>query len=510
VSITELRVPSGVGGRAVVGPSLVAQAESLVRSVSAMVEEVDRWALAGADAADGAALDGAAAASLAATFAALERVAAAGRTVAAGRVAASGQYRELGYPSAARWLASVSASGAYEAGRVLATAAHLDDVGLAATRAAFVRGSLTSTQAEEIARTASVAPEEVARLLAFARRETTARLREECRRVRLARKPRRRRALAEEMAFGTRDLGDGMGELFARMPMSWMVRVPAAVREQADAVFRRAKAEGRDDPQAAYLVEALVTLLLLGRLDGDAEGEADVEADAEGGAEADGSEDSGEARAGSETEGAGERSVDDGWIDDPLYGELLAAIRDEPPPMAPPRRVRRRRARCGCGGRVAPRAKILVRVDQAALARGWTEGGEVCDVAGVGPVPVATVRELWPGAVVKLVLTRGVDVVHVTHLGRKATEAMATALQWRGGWCSNLACDHDRFVQVDHRLGYANVHRTRVDELDGLCSECHALKTNENWQLVRGTGRRAFVPPEHRDHPGDPPTPRRR
>lgn len=156
------------------------------------------------------------------------------------------------------------------------------------------------------------------------------------------------------------------------------------------------------------------------------------------------------------------------------------------------------------------RAKILVRVDQSALLRGHAEGDETCDIAGVGPVPVSVVRDLWPDAVVKLVLTRGEDVVNVTHLSRRATEAMTTAVQWRPPLCSNILCDNDRFLEVDHRLGWANVLRTRVDELDGLCSECHRAKTIDNWQLVRGSGRRRFVPPEHPDHPGDPPTPVRR
>ena len=125
-------------------------------------------------------------------------------------------------------------------------------------------------------------------------------------------------------------------------------------------------------------------------------------------------------------------------------------------------------------------------------------------------MPVSVVRELWPDAIVKVVVTNGVDVVNVTSLGRKATEAMETAMQYRGVLCTNATCDHDRFVQIDHRLGFANVQRTRLDELDALCSQCHALKTNENWQLVTGTGRRRFVPPEHADHPGGPATPLRR
>ncbi len=108
----------------------------------------------------------------------------------------------------------------------------------------------------------------------------------------------------------------------------------------------------------------------------------------------------------------------------------------------------------------------------------------------------------------KLVITRGVDVVNVTHLGRRATEAMATALQWTNPRCSNIGCDHELFVEIDHRLGFANVGRTRLGELDGLCRGCHGLKSTQNWQLVRGSGRRRFVPPGHPDHPGDPATPR--
>ncbi|MGH9179990.1 MAG: hypothetical protein ACRD0N_15770, partial [Acidimicrobiales bacterium] len=198
---------------------------------------------------------------------------------------------------------------------------------------------------------------------------------------------------------------------------------------------------------------------------------------------------------------------------DELHDQLLAAIRGGvAPEPRPPRRDRRaaRRGRCRCGGRVVPRAKIIVRTDMAALLRGHTVGEEVCDIAGVGPVPVAAVRELWPDALIKAVVTRGMDVVNVTSLGRRATEAMASAMQWANPSCSNIACDNDNFVEIDHRLGYANVGRTRLDELDGLCSCCHGLKTNENWQLVAGAGRRRFVPPGHPDHPGDPPTPRRR
>lgn len=483
-----------------------AEVRRLARSLSASVARVDN---------EIGSLDGREAAGLATAFAEVERLAAAGKTLAAGRVASSGSYRELGFTTGARWLAAATGEGSGDAARVLATAAHLGDAELAPTRAAFVGGSLTSVQAAEVARTAAGAPAEQHRLLQVARSETPVRLREECRKVRLAGRPAedprdRGKRMAEEMAFSTRDLGDGLSELFTRMPTSWMVRVLAAVRHQREAVFARARAEGRTDPQAAYLVEALVTLLLFGDLTGSGIDGASAGGDGGGGAPGTDEVDHG-GGAGGAGDSAGDEDVDS-LIDDPLHDELLAVIRGAPPPAGPARAQRRRRraGRCACGGRVTPRAKIIVRVDHDALVRGHAVGDETCDIAGVGPVPVATVRELWPDAVVKLVVTRGVDVVHVTHLGRRATEAMVTAMQWRSTRCANIACDNDQFVEIDHRLGFANVHRTRLDELDGLCHHCHDAKSNDDWQLVAGKGRRRFVPPEHPDHPGDPPTPRRR
>ncbi|MBW3615750.1 MAG: HNH endonuclease, partial [Actinobacteria bacterium] len=500
---------------------------------------------------DVAGLSGPEAAAITLTGARIERLAMAAKTLAAGRVAETGHCRAAGFPTAERWLADATKATSWEAGKVIETARYVADDELAVTRQALVSGELTATQANEIATASARVPGEQERLLALAARETTTQLRAECRKIRLAgKKPEdpeaRRKRIAGEMAFGHRDAGGGMSELFARMPTSVLALVLAAVREQADAVFARARAEGRSDPHQAYMVEALVTLLLFGDMSGgeaggeggdaggpfdDADGtaaegpgeEEDGDGDGDGGAaplEPDGAG-AGDPRARSEGDGdeagearrghaGGEHAGHEYAGHDLLYDQLLAAIRGEPPPTPPPRRERRAkmRGRCRCGGRVVPAAKIMVRVDQSALLRGYAVGDELCDIAGVGPVPVATVRELWPDAVVKAVITNGLDVANVTHLGRRATEAMATAMQFMSPCCTNVACDNERFVEIDHRLGYANVGRTRLDELDGLCRACHRLKTNDNWQLVAGTGRRRFVPPEHPDHPGHPPTPR--
>ena len=60
---------------------------------------------------------------------------------------------------------------------------------------------------------------------------------------------------------------------------------------------------------------------------------------------------------------------------------------------------------------------VHVRVDAAALRRGYVEDGEVCEIAGVGPVPVATARALLPEAFLKVVIADGVDVVSVSPPG---------------------------------------------------------------------------------------------
>lgn len=161
-----------------------------------------------------------------------------------------------------------------------------------------------------------------------------------------------------------------------------------------------------------------------------------------------------------------------------------------------------------------PRRQALVRCDLSALQRGAVQGDEVCEVAGVGPVPVSAAVELLGEATWKLLVTRGVDVLNVTTLSRRATAAMLAALAWRSPTCTVEGCGRT-ITQVDHRVPYAASRRTTLCELDPLCTHHHDRKTYDGWELVDGTGTRAFVPPDHPRHPrqvggstsGDPPHP---
>ena len=101
-----------------------------------------------------------------------------------------------------------------------------------------------------------------------------------------------------------------------------------------------------------------------------------------------------------------------------------------------------------------PRRQALVRCDLESLQRGAVEGDEVCEVAGVGPVPVSAAVELLGEATWKLLVTRGIEVLNVTTLSRKATAAMLAALAWRSPACTVEGCGRT-ITQIDHRVPYA-------------------------------------------------------
>ena len=122
------------------------------------------------------------------------------------------------------------------------------------------------------------------------------------------------------------------------------------------------------------------------------------------------------------------------------------------------------------------------------------------------PIPVRVARSVLGDAIVKLVITKGVDVMSVTHLGRGPTAAQRIALLWSSPKCANEACS-SRFVQLDHREPWAATKHTKLSELDPLCPHDHDLKTNHGWLLVEGAGRRTFVGPKDPRHPRNKPPP---
>jgi len=148
--------------------------------------------------------------------------------------------------------------------------------------------------------------------------------------------------------------------------------------------------------------------------------------------------------------------------------------------------------RDGGSGTTKSRASTVVhvRVDAGALRRGYVDGGEVCEIAGVGPVPVATARTLLPEAFLKVVIVDAVDVVSVTHLGRGISAHVRTAIEERDQTCVVPGCDVAMGLEIDHwQTDYGEGGPTELANLARLCHFHHAMKTYRGFVLGGGPGK---------------------
>ncbi|MGH9185390.1 MAG: hypothetical protein ACRD0U_06205, partial [Acidimicrobiales bacterium] len=154
-------------------------------------------------------------------------------------------------------------------------------------------------------------------------------------------------------------------------------------------------------------------------------------------------------------------------------------------------------------------AKIIVRIDWDAFIRGWPTDGEVSEIAGLGPVPVSLVRAMAQSgdAFLAAVVTHGIDVATVAHLGRRPTAYQTSALQWRDPLCTVQGCHNHWRLETDHRDDWADTKITALWALDRCCDHHHDLKTYKGWALVPGTGKRPMIPPGHPGHPDHPQRP---
>ncbi len=142
--------------------------------------------------------------------------------------------------------------------------------------------------------------------------------------------------------------------------------------------------------------------------------------------------------------------------------------------------------------------KVIVRVDDSALQRGYAIDGELCEIAGVGAVPVSVVREWVEGDAFKAaIVADGVDVRAVVNLGRKATALQRTALDWINVGCCVTGCNRTARLEIDHSQDWAATLQTILDDIDRMCGHDHDLKTYARWTLGprQADGTRHLLPP---------------
>ncbi|MEY2461613.1 MAG: hypothetical protein QOG30_3443, partial [Acidimicrobiaceae bacterium] len=105
---------------------------------------------------------------------------------------------------------------------------------------------------------------------------------------------------------------------------------------------------------------------------------------------------------------------------------------------------------------------VVLRIDLEALTRGRPETGETCEIAGLGPISVETAREMLGESIVKLVITKGVDVLNVTHLGRGPNIAQKIALLWQQPVCIREGCNNTARVEYNHAYGVEYARRSTL------------------------------------------------
>jgi len=146
-----------------------------------------------------------------------------------------------------------------------------------------------------------------------------------------------------------------------------------------------------------------------------------------------------------------------------------------------------------------PATMVHVVVDYDALMRGHSVGGERCEIPGIGPIPVTLARQMAEDCILKVLLTRAVDVMAVAHGGYSIPAHLRTALDVRDPKCIVPGCDGRRRLQKDHRNAFGRTQVTRLEDLAHLCPFHHYLKTFCGYTYRGGPGNWEWIPPENRD-----------
>ncbi len=326
------------------------------------------------------------AATLVSWFCRAERLSGAGKTLAATRVAESRRPEQAGHKTAADWLASVTRQPVGQAvdelklGEALAHQPGLD--------AAYRGGRLSRPGAALVADAAAVNPSRGEELVQQAEHDSWRQLRDRCLRVRAegqSAEEAARRAAAIHKARRCRTWTDvdGSFRLDATLTAEAGAALSASLSKESARFFDRARKDGVFEPRDAYTADALVALVTGRGIIGN---------------------------------GAGRGQP----------GDNGSSGRSKRSPK---------------GRAPDPKAIVHLRVDLDALRRGEIGAGEVCEIPGVGPVPIETARNLLGDALVDLVIANGVDVTTICHLGRSIPTALRTALVERDRTCVVPGCE---------------------------------------------------------------------
>ena len=420
---------------------------SLADSLGSVVETFEPARFSGDDAS-----------TLMSAFARIERLAVAGKTLAATRAAQANAHRTGGHRTPAHWVAEQTGESVGDAISTLALGNNLGDQ--PGVEEAFRKGKLSKPQAKAVTDAVQVNPGSSGQLVESAESDTLVQLKERCARAKAEARSQQDEAARYQAIRKARscrhwiDHHDGSFNLSAKLTPDDGARLLSALRTETDRVFARARRAGVTDTCDNYAADALVALVT--------------------GESGDGDESSSGAGSGS---GTGSGST----------------------------------AGSGSGRRSTPRATVHVRVDLDALRNGTVGNGQVCEIPGVGPIPIERARAIMGDALTRVVITDGIDVPTICTISRSIPAAIRVALFERDPICVVPGCDRSDHLEIDHwQVDYAKDGPTQWWNLARLCSHHHRLKTTQGFRLEGGPGKWRFVGPKGKgtgDESADPPGP---
>ena len=406
-------------------------------------------------------LSGAAAQQYVTLFSEAERAAASGVALFAPVVVETGEYTKGGHGSAADWLGSLSGSSKGAAkGRLAAATRAAKDPRLTE---ALHEGELSADQLKVVANSLGETPEASAELLDLldqgaSHRELSdavTRKRAASRSIETERLRRARVHTNRHFRWGQDEDGGVRGGFFC----DEVEFARVAPRLEAEAKRRwKAAANGHGvgvgDSLEAHRLDAFIDLL--SGSGGFGSGDDDDGVDWE-----DGDEDSGEGGGRAGGGGGGDDGGGDGH----------------------------RRGR-------GPLARTLIVVNAESLRRGTTEGDELCEIEGIGPVSVAAAKELLSEGGFQYLVKEGFDIKTVTKSTRVISNCIDMALVVRDRVCARPGCGNRLGLERDHwKLDYGQDGPTELENLVRLCPDCHKLKTDGGWRLEGRPGAWKWVAP---------------
>jgi hypothetical protein len=432
-------------------------------------------------------VDSAQAARLVETFTKGERLCSAGRALAARRVQITNAWKAEGFRSAAEWLAAKTKSSQAAANDTLNTADQIQS--LPATRQALVSGEISVEQATAISSAATVDPGAEGRLLDEASRSSLRRLQREAHSARVAAS--REQASQREKIHDSRYLrtwtsADGAFEGRFRLTADHGAIVGAALDIEHANVFAAARRDGRYETAQAYSADALVNLA-----------RTTIEAQ-EGGHEPNGPGSPSIAFASTWTD-----AVDSTALPLSSPGASMNESGDPAPGAgpdtdlepSPPSRLAGPNPSPSRRPKTRPHSVLNVRVDYAALRRGFTEAGETCEIANRGPISVDAARAAAEDAFIRLHLYDGDRLIDVANPGRNIPAAMRYGLEQRDQTCCVPGCDASRHLEIHHIHGVTLGGKASLANLCRICARHHDQITNEGARITGSPGHWVWHPP---------------